>query len=34
MIALASDHGGYELKEAVKAELIAQGRKDPFQSGR
>lgn len=25
MIALASDHGGYELKEAVKAELIAQG---------
>ena len=25
MIALASDHGGYELKEAVKAELTAQG---------
>lgn len=25
MIALASDHGGYELKEAIKAELIAQG---------
>ena len=28
MIALAADHGGYELKEAIKQHLEAQGIED------